>query len=406
MITFPDDFLWGAATSSHQVEGNATANDWWQWEQAGGGVEPSGQACGHYERFHDDFDIAQKLNHNAHRFSIEWSRVNPSPGTFSTQALSHYKDVVLALRERGIAPVVTLHHFTNPLWFSRLGGWTRRRNISHFLRYAEVVVQALAADVRYWVTVNEPVVYAYNGYLTGLWPPQHRSLLQTLAVLDTFKHAHVQAYRLIHDHYRSSLSVEPVVTFAHNVISFQACSPRLADRLAVWLRDASYNQRFLAEVAATGCLDAIGLNYYTRNLVDTQGWSAAELFLRCCRRGHATLPANDMGWEHYPRGLYELLLRFGRYRKPVLILENGTCVADDQRRWEFIAEHVRSVHAARTHGVDVAGYFYWSLLDNYEWDKGFGRRFGLVEVDRRTQRRTVRESGLRFAEVCRTGLLA
>ena len=405
MITFPNDFLWGAATSSHQVEGSATANDWWQWEQSGGTGQVSGDACRHFELFRHDFDIAKDLNHNAHRFSIEWSRVNPSPGIFSTQAIAHYKDVVLSLKERGIEPVVTLHHFTNPLWFLRMGGWSRRRNIDFFLRYADVIVQALAKDVRFWVTVNEPVVYAYQSYLNGWWPPQHTSLRESLAVMENFKAAHIKTYRLIHGIYRGANAVPPTVTFAHNMIHFSACTRRLRDRLAVWLRDTSYNFRFLDDMIGAGCLDAVGLNYYTRNLVDTQGWSLKELFTQCCRRGHDTLPKNDMGWEDYAQGLYELLMRLGRYRKPVIILENGTCVADDSRRWAFIAGHLRSVHAARTHGVDVQGYLYWSLLDNFEWDKGFNRRFGLVEVDFTTQRRTVRQSARQFAEVCKTGLL-
>lgn len=161
MLTFPRDFFWGAATSSYQVEGNNSASDWWHWEKRSN-KEPSGQACRQYELYQKDFDIAQSLHHNAHRLSIEWSRIEPVEGQFSYQEISHYIQVIKALRQRGLEPVVTLHHFTNPLWFANKGGWERKDASAYFLRYCQHVIDALSADVRYWVTINEPMVYVYQ----------------------------------------------------------------------------------------------------------------------------------------------------------------------------------------------------------------------------------------------------
>ncbi|MFA6385071.1 MAG: family 1 glycosylhydrolase, partial [Candidatus Omnitrophota bacterium] len=167
MIRFPRDFLWGAATSAHQVEGNNTGSDWWKWEQGGGGKEPSGLACRHYLQYRQDFDLVRSLGHTCHRLSIEWSRVQPARGEFSLEALDHYKDVIAALRERHIEPVVTLHHFTNPQWFTDMGGWAHPEAVKLFRAYAERVIDVLAGDVTYWVTINEPLIYLFYGYIAG-----------------------------------------------------------------------------------------------------------------------------------------------------------------------------------------------------------------------------------------------
>lgn len=175
MITFPKNFYWGAATSAHQTEGNNTNSDWWEWEKRGALKFPSQDACRHYQFFRQDFDIAKELNHNAHRLSIEWARIEPQQGEFSQSQLEHYGQVIDALRERNIEPVVTLHHFTNPLWFSGLGGWVNNASQKYFPDYVEKVVTHLAGKVRFWVTINEPMVYLYHCYILAAWPPQEKS---------------------------------------------------------------------------------------------------------------------------------------------------------------------------------------------------------------------------------------
>lgn len=405
MAEFPKDFFWGAATSAYQVEGDNALSDWWEWEKRVGVKEPSGQACRHYELFRKDFDIAQYLHHTAHRFSVEWSRIEPEEGKFLEQEIRHYIEVACALRERGIEPVVTLHHFTNPLWLARAGGWNNRDSITFFVRYVERIVDALAPHVRFWVTINEPMVYVYHAYVIGAWPPQERSLARARKVTDMLADAHIAAYRRIHELYKKKQLPLPSVSIAHNMRAFVPCTPALKNRIAAYLRDRNFNVAFLARLIKENSLDYIGVNYYSRDLIDLDSWRMKGILLDACRKGHNTLEKNSLGWEIYPEGLYTLLLRLKRYGLPVFILENGICSDDDSLRWDFIRRHLLQVHSAMQQGAKVIGYLYWSLLDNFEWDKGFAPRFGLVDVDYRSFSRTIRASAQKLAEVCKTGTI-
>jgi beta-glucosidase len=405
MIEFPKNFLWGAATSAHQVEGSNTNSDWWEWEKKGGGKEPSGAACRHYELYKEDFDLARDLYHNSHRLSLEWSRIEPQEGVFSEEALKHYRDVLLALKERGLQAIVTLHHFTNPAWFSKAGGWENKSSAGHFLRYTERVIEALGDQVRYWITINEPLIYVYHAYLLGVWPPQKKSLWKALQVENNLSNAHIKTYRLIHSIYKHKRLAPPCVSIAKNVQAFVACQPTFRNKFAVYLRDRWFNHRFVERLLVAGTLDFIGINYYSRSLVETRSWWPAHLGMDTCKDSDHQLKKNSLGWEIYPQGLYDLLIEFKRYGLPLMITENGICIEDDSARWEFISEHLKCVHQAIKDGALVWGYLYWSLLDNYEWDKGFGARFGLVDVDYHSYKRTVRESARKFAQVCRTGRL-
>ena len=405
MIKFPQDFLWGAATAAHQVEGNNINNDWWEWEKRIGLKEPSGQACRHYEFYKQDFDLARMLSHNAHRLSVEWSRIEPEEGKFSEQELKHYRDVVISLKERGIQPIVTLHHFTNPLWFARLGGWLNKASDRYFLRYVEKITEALADSVRFWVTINEPMVYVYHSYLLGVWPPQERSYSKTRCVTEHLASSHIQAYRLIHRIYEEKKLSSPSVGMANNLQLFEPYEAGLRNKFAVYLRDRSFNFALLDKLIKHKTFDFIGVNYYTRSLVDVKGWRISNLLLDVYKNDHNRTRQNSLGWDIYPQGLYKLLLRLKRYTLPVFILENGICTEDDNLRWEFIAQHLTNLNLAMQEGVKVLGYIYWSLIDNFEWDKGFGPRFGLIEMDYNTYKRTIRESARKFSEVCKTGIL-
>jgi beta-glucosidase len=403
MIEFPKDFLWGAATSSHQVEGNNVNNDWWEWERQHPQKDPSGAACKHYELYREDFDSAAALGHNAHRFSVEWSRIEPRQGEFSEEGLRHYADVIAALKSRGLEPVVTLHHFTNPLWFARLGGWEHKRAPEIFLRFVDTVVRRFAGSVRYWVTINEPDVYVYYSYIIGDWPPEKKSLSIARAAAKTLTGTHIQAHALIHSVYRQ-LNTGPVgVSIAKNMPAFVSCTRSLRDRFATRLRERIFNLDILDTLSVRDALDFIGINYYSRHLVHTKGFWPRNILEDVCTYNHHPLPKNSMGWDIYPEGLYALLMQLKRYGVPLMILENGICTADDNQRWDFIAQHLRMVHRALEDGAKVTGYFYWSLLDNFEWDKGFAPRFGLIDVDYATQKRTPRPSAYKFAQVCTTG---
>jgi len=405
MIEFPKDFFWGAATAAHQVEGNNVNNDWWEWEKRVGLKETSGLACRHYELYQQDFDLARDLGHNAHRLSIEWSRIEPEEGKFSKKELEHYREVILSLKERDIEPIVTLHHFTNPLWFANLGGWQNKLADKYFLRYVERIVEALADQVCFWVTINEPMVYVYHSYVLGVWPPQEKSFLKAKRVTDNLASAHIKAYRLIHRIYKERNLSSPLVSIAKNLQAFEPPDNTLKNKFAAYLRARSFNFAFLNKLVRYKTLDFIGINYYTRSLVAVQGWHLKNLLLDIGKSNQPPLKKNSLGWDIYPQGLYNLLLRLRWYNLPVFILENGICTEDDNLRWEFIREHLENLYLAVREGVRVLGYIYWSLIDNFEWDKGFGPRFGLIEVDYNTYKRTVRESARKFAEVCKTGYL-
>jgi beta-glucosidase len=405
MNKFPHNFLWGASTSAHQVEGRNIYNDWWLAEQSGALRQASNQACCHYELYAQDFAIAKELGHNCHRFSIEWSRIEPQEGVFQDFEIKHYHKVIAELRRQGIEPVVTLHHFTNPVWFSQKGGWTSFKLQRYFLRFVERIVKEFAGEVKFWITINEPLVYSSHSYLLGAWPPKERSLFKTAKVTLNMARAHIQAYHIIHKIYQDKGLDRPMVSIAANLQAFELCRPTLKNKLAVYLRHKLYNLYFIEILLRKKTLDYIGINYYGRNLADVESWGIRHLLLDTCKYNHHPLRKNSLGWDIYPQGLYKLLVSLKKYNLPILITENGICTEDDNLKWDYIREHLEQLHKSMEEGVNVLGYIYWSLIDNFEWDKGFEPRFGLVHVDYLTQKRTIRPSAKKLAEVSKTGLI-
>ncbi|MDO8489146.1 MAG: glycoside hydrolase family 1 protein [Candidatus Omnitrophota bacterium] len=403
MKKFPQNFLWGASTSAHQVEGQNIHNDWWIAEQNHALKEPSGQACRHYELYAQDFAIAKQLNHNCHRFSIEWSRIEPQEGQFDLAEIEHYRKVISELKKQAIEPIVTLHHFTNPIWFSQKGAWTNPNCKKYFLRFVDKVVKEFASQVKFWITINEPLIYSSHSYLLGVWPPKECSLLKMVIVTLNMAKAHIEAYRIIHKIYQDNALAKPMVSVAANLQAFEICQPTLKNKLAFYLRHKLYNLYFIEELLRKKTLDYIGINYYSRSLVDVRSWRIRALLLDTCRYNHNPLPKNSLGWDIYPQGLYKLLIALKKYNLPVLITENGICTEDDNLRWDYIREHLEQLHRAIGQGVKILGYIYWSLIDNFEWDKGFSPRFGLVYVDYQTQKRIIKESAKKFAQVVSSG---
>jgi beta-glucosidase len=403
MNKFPQIFFWGAATSAHQVEGQNIYNDWWQAEKDHLLKEASRSACKHYELYAEDFAIAQQLNHNCHRFSIEWSRIEPQEGRFQASEIEHYRKIIEDLKSKGMEPVVTLHHFTNPIWFSQKGGWTKFKLQKYFLRFVDKIVREFAGQVKFWITINEPLVYSSHSYLLGAWPPKERSLFKTAKVTLNLAKAHVQAYRIIHKIYQEKSLARPMVSISANLQAFEICQPTLKNKLAAYLRNKLYNFYFIDELFRRKTLDYIGINYYGRNLVDVHSWGIRHLLLDTCQYNHHPLRKNSLGWDIYPEGLYKLLMATKKYNLPVLITENGICTEDDNLRWDYIREHLEQLHLAISRGVMVIGYIYWALIDNFEWDKGFAPRFGLVEVDYQNYKRTIRPSAQKLAQVFKSG---
>ncbi len=404
MIKFPQDFLWGAATSAYQVEGDNANSDWFQWEKEFK-KEHSAGACRHYQLYEEDFELAKSLNHNAHRLSIEWARIEPQEGKFSNEELNHYIAVILALRKRNIEPVVTLHHFTNPVWLSKKNGWENKKTVDYFLRYCDFVVRSLGKHVKYWTTINEPTIYSSHAYIFGVWPPQIKSLKRALKVKDNLVRAHIKAYRLMHGIYKELNLPKPAISVAQHMQAFLPCSPTLRNRLAAYLRHKFYNLGIIDTIRRHRAIDFIGLNYYSRQLVDLKGIGIKNLAADVCCDNHHPVRKNSLGWDIYPEGLLQLLLKLKKYDLPVIITENGICTDDDNLRWEFIREHLKNIHLAIEKDVKVTGYLYWSLMDNFEWDKGFSPRFGLIDIDYKTYKRTIRESAWKFAGVSKNGML-
>jgi beta-glucosidase len=404
---FPPGFLWGAATSSHQVEGDNRWNDWWESEQSGRVPHKSGDACRHYFLYEQDFDLARSLGHNAHRFSIEWSRVEPAEGVWNLDAISHYRAVIGALIERGLEPVVTLHHFTNPAWFTHRGGWLQDDSPKLFSRYTEHVMKHLGARVRYWVTINEPTVYVMQGYINGEWPPFWKSAwIKAINALKNLSRAHIAAYRTLHGSRQNIM-----VGFAHSAPLVMPCDPqRKRDRMAAMVRDWILNSSFFyflrslskGKPPADTKLDFIGINYYTRTMIRSSGWKTTAVVGRACHLSHHVDQGatSATGWEIYPAGLHAVLERFARFGIPLMVTENGIATDNEALRREFILRHLESVAQATKNGVNVLGYLYWSLIDNFEWALGTQPRFGLAAVDFRTQERRFREFAEDYKRVC------
>ncbi len=377
---FPDGFLLGAATSSYQVEGGEDRTDWGEAAKTGR-VPLRGNGCEHDRRFPEDFDLARDLGHNAHRFSIEWARIEPEEGVFDPSAFDHYREVLAALKARGMRPMITLWHFTLPAWLAQRGGFLAPDAPDIFARYCERAVRELeGCDL--WITINEPLVYSSEAYLLGAWPPFRKNPFAYLRLIAALERAHRSAYRAIKE-VRSDL----LVGIAKNNVFFDGGRNPVLRALA-WGLDRFRNHRFLSRIRDSQ--DFIGLNHYYRFTL----W------------GRRDVPKTDMGWEYWPESLLPVLRALSRYGVPIYVTENGIADAADSRRSDFIRRALASVHEAIQGGVPIRGYFHWSLLDNYEWAHGYAMRFGLVEIDRATQERRVRESARVYADICKRNALS
>lgn len=389
--SFPKKFLWGAASSAHQVEGG-NHNDWSEWEKLGKVKhgEHSGQATGHFQRYAADFALAKELGHNAHRLSIEWSRIEPKPGVIDTDAIDHYRQVLTELRRLGIEPIVTLHHFTNPTWVAARGGWVNRQTVDYFTRYVTTVVRELGPLVHYWITINEPTNITTVCYIGGYWPPQEKNFIHAWQAIRNLLAAHQLAYQIIHRHDPSAK-----VGVANNIVDF--IPARTANPLDRGLRFFSHywhNQWWLDQTYLTQ--DFIGLNFYfTHPLKFRLTWPLRLFFPQ-------PMPdriKSDLGWPICPEGLGRVLTWLQRYHRPIIVTENGIADASDHLRAGYIRSHLAEVAQALAHGVDIRGYFYWALTDNFEWHEGFDPRFGLVAIDYHTLQRSVRPSAYTYRQI-------
>jgi beta-glucosidase len=387
-LQFPDRFLWGAATSSHQIEGGNVNNDWWAREHTPGSymAEPSGDACDSYHRYPEDIAIVAGLGLGSYRFSLEWSRIEPAEGEFSRAARDHYRRMVDACLTAGVVPNVSLNHFTLPRWFADRGGWTAADAADRFARFTEFVEPVVARDVPYVCTINEPNITAAFANLSsdttfggaGLPAPDQ-------GVADGLTESHHRAVEIV----RSWGG--PQVGWA---VATQAFTPLPGAEEATARYAASRETSFLTEAAGD---DWLGIQAYTRTFVGPEGP------LPVAEGVETTLT----GWEYFPEAVGVGLRTAAQHAPgvPLLVTENGIATADDDRRRDYTEGALRAVHAAITDGVDVRGYYHWSLLDNFEWVAGYRPTFGLVAVDRTTFARTVKPSARWLGAVARANAL-
>ncbi len=425
-LRFPKGFLWGTASSSYQCEGGNTNSQWYRWEQQGRILsgEQCGEAANWWVAAEADFERAEQLENNALRMSLEWSRIEPSEGQWEIAAIERYRAMLSDLHRRHITPVVTLHHFSDPLWFAERGGFASTHNLSYFTRYVTYVIRELGDLCSFWVTLNEPNVYAMQGYLRGEFPPGERHILRAFTVLRNMMQAHVEAFYRIRD-----LQPQAQIGYCLHYRLFDPLNPLSPlDRGAAGVQEQFFNWGVLQGAesghfpfpagallspikGAVGARDYHGINYYTRDLVRFDPGVPTEGFgVRLVKRNAVR---NDPGLDNsfgeiYPAGLYRVLKEVywrTRGNKPMYITENGFSDALDTRRPRALLEHLVQLHLAIKKGIPVRGYFHWSLVDNFEWNNGWYVRFGLIEIDPQTQERVPRRSASMFGEICRANAI-
>lgn len=411
---FPRGFLWGTATAAYQVEGNNTNNNWYRWEQEGHTKGSAGLACDWWGgRWREDFDRAAETGQNAHRMSVEWSRIQPTPDTWDEEALERYRTMLRGLHERGLMPMVTLHHFTDPLWVYDNCGWEDDSIVPKFEKYVRKVVDALKEYVTYWVTINEPNLYALNGYVVGDFPACNKGLKVGMRVMANLLRGHAAAYHAIHE-----IQKEARVGYAHHfrpMTAKHAWSP--LDMLMRNIRFNGLNMGFPTGITtgvmktpignfqipeAKGTQDYFGLNYYSADTVSFHLGKPSELFT------HSEYPQDsDFSPTKFianiPEGLFDAIKWVVRTypNLPILITENGVEDSNDTIRPRYLAQHIHQLWRAVNFNWPVKGYFHWSLVDNFEWERGLTQRFGLWALDETTQKRTKRPSADLYAEICK-----
>ncbi len=453
----PDGFLMGSATAATQIEGGDRNNNWYAWCEKGRIIDGSTclRANDHWNRYAEDIILMKNLNHRLYRMGLEWSRIEPEKGKFDDAVMSRYRKELQLLIKNGIRPLVTLHHFSHPLWFCEEGEFETEKAVYYFERYVRYVVEKIGDIVSEYITINEPNVYVTSGYYTGEWPPGKRDLKLAMKVYKNMALCHIAAYKAIHEireargfetayadapckdsrdsrviavsgsagtdeitygtdeitcgTVEATADTRTMVGVANHLRVFDPYSKSpldlLTSKVMCWLFQGAiiksmtsgrlrFPLGFGAPMGTGRYYDFIGINYYSRSAVRFKGFKNDVM--------PGTL-RNDLDWEIYPEGLYKLCREFyKKYRAPIWITENGTCDQNDSFRARYIYDHLYEIHRLRKEGIPVERYYHWTLMDNFEWIEGESARFGLVHVDFNTQQRTLRNSGKFYAEICRS----
>jgi len=387
-MKFPKGFIWGTATASHQIEGNNKNNDWWHWENNKTDnrkypLESSDVACDSYNRYEVDFDYAKAAFNNGIRLSIEWSRIEPTPGYFDPKEITHYRKVLKAAKDRGLKTFVTLHHFTNPKWFSDKKSWLNSKSPSMFSKYAYKCAKEFDDLIDYYTTINEPQVVSLVAYVLGIWPPEKKNIISSFFVQINLMRAHKMAYKEMR-----KVTSKPI-GIVKNVNWFETKDKaNILDKIVarfLYFLNSGFYIRPLKKY-----LDFIGLNYYFTNRIEG------------LKRKNLDDVVSDLNWWINPKGLENILVDLKKYKLPIYITENGLADSKDKQRSEFIKDMLTSAWNSIQSGTDLRGYFHWTLIDNFEWHHGFWPRFGLIEIDRRNDlKRIPRKSFYYYANICK-----
>ena len=399
-IEFPDAFTWGVATAAHQIEGG-NVNNWTQFE-ASESKEPSGLACDHWGRWQQDHELLVELGVNSYRFSIEWSRIEPNEGDWNIEVIEKYSAMVDSLIAKGIEPMITLHHFSHPIWFEEKGGFYERENLCYFVDYCNRIFPYFSSRVTKWCTVNEPDVFSIMGYHMGMFPPGQRSPIKAIRVMKNVMIAHGEVY-----HNLKSLSPNSYIGLAKNVTIFD---PYRRWNLLHWLTSFALNYIWNGAIISAlkrgrmygtsvkrvrKSADFIGLNYYTHVLTSPFLPQTTEIDLPA--RKHETV--TEFGYPMYAEGLDRATKWLQKLNIPIEITENGVADATDSLRPNHLRRHLWIIAQLISEGADIRSYYHWSLMDNFEWAEGYSLRFGLYHVDYESQTRTLRDSGMMYQQI-------
>ena len=403
-----EGLLLGVSTAATQIEGgevNSNWNDWYRQGRIKDGTDPA-TGNDHWEKWEEDADLMAQMGIQVYRFGIEWARLIPEPGKVCEEAVQRYRQEILTLKERGIQPLMTIHHFANPMWFENLGGFTKRENLPYYLELVELAADRFGDLVSDYITINEPNVYATNSFFFGMWPPAKTSLTDTIKVMENMAWCHIKAYGILHEKRKAMGYTDTKVGVANHLRVF---APK--DEKNLWHRTCAKLNEYLFQGALLKAMslgrfpfplrnfgklprgaysDFNGVNYYSRSTVTGIGDGVRE-----------NSPRNDLNWEIYPRGITECAAKLQEILpRPLWVTENGTCDNDDRFRSRYIYEHLKVVNESV---LPFDRYYHWCFCDNFEWIEGNSAKFGLVSVDPVTRKRTVKDSGKFYSQVIARG---
>lgn len=403
-FSIPKGMLMGVSTASMQIEGgyvNANWNDWYQKGFIKDGTNPAA-ANDHWEKWQEDTELMGRMGLQSYRFSIEWARLMPNEGQVDEAAVERYRQELMLLKEKGIRPLLTIHHFSNPMWFEEKGAFEKWENTRYYIELVELAVRSFGDLCSDYITINEPNVYAVNSYMFGQWPPAKKSLKATLNVMENLAYCHILAYERIHEMRSRMGCTDTKVGCANHLRVFAPKNPRnpwhcLSAKLTSYLfQDALTQAMTLGKFGFPLCnrgnlpkgeyTDFIGLNYYTRSTVSGIGDGVRE-----------NSPRNDLDWEIYPQGIVECAQQlYDVLPRPIWVTENGTCDNDDCFRCRYLYDHLKALSLS---GLPFERYYHWCFCDNFEWVEGNSACFGLVKVDPQTRQRQIKRSGAFYSAV-------